>query len=1059
MNNYITKLQLLIVAIVFILSVPAWSQGLTTSAIHGMITDQNGDPLPAATIIAVHNPTGTQYGITSRSNGLYNLLGLKVGGPYSITVSYVGYAVNKKEGIQLELGQDLELNFSLSEKAVELSEATVYGQKNTIISSARTGASQNISTKEIETIPTISRRFQDFSKMSPQFSGAENGYQSGSGSSAGGRNNRYNNIQIDGTQYNDLFGLGASGTPGGQTNTTPISLDAIQEFQVVIAPYDVRLGGFTGGGINAITRGGSNTFHGSIYGYGRNENFVGKAGFKEDNPATTVNEQEFAEFKEYQTGLRLGGPIVKDKVFFFVNGELGRRDQPLSNISLSQGPANAQALAERFSSILKNTYGYDPGTYQTFTAQQPSDKIFARLDFNLSQNHKLTLRNNYVNADRDIINNRDYNNRISFSSYNYRINSKTNSAVALLNSTFGNNMSNELIVGYTTIRDRRAGTFADAPEIQINETGLRLTAGPDQYSSANELDQNIFEFTNNFTYLTGNHVLTFGTHNEFFSFRNLFIRAFFGYYQFANLDAFERGRPSGYTRTVSRTSDPEPAAEFDVNQFGFYAQDEWSLMPNFKLNLGVRVDIPIFPQAPAANDSVSKYYPAYSTNNIPSGNLLFSPRLGVNWDVNGDGTMQVRGGIGIFTGRVPYVWMSNNYGNTGTTLAELGQASGDTVRFTIDPNNLPGVGDPGTGAASFRSEIDLVDPDFKMPQVLRFNAALDHKLPFDFIGTLEFLYSKSVNDLIYQKVNLLDQTGVDVTDGRPIFGGTNSGNNNFRDMLLLKNTSEGSQYNISFQLQRNVAKGISTNLGYTYGSSKDQNSVLSSQAQSQMRYNPVSGSPNDPALATSTFEVKHRVFVALTYTQEFFKNASTSISLYYNGQSGFPFSFIYQGDVNNDGFDANDLFYIPNDNSEILLGKIQSGNYVAAPQSTYDEFNSFIDNNEYLKDNRGSISERNGARNPWRNTLDLKISQEIPDFVGVGRFQLSLDILNVLNLLNSEWGYDEGVFSTYQIAGFQGRLADGRPVYSFSKPANNTPFAADDSNSRWAMQLGIRYTF
>jgi len=1051
------KLTSLCIGIMLLLTASIFGQGSTTASINGTVTDAQGNPLPTATILATHSPSGTQFGITTREDGKFNLFGLKVGGPYIISVSYVGYSTQTLNDIYLRLGENRELNFSLSEKAIELEDITVSGNKSTIINNNRTGAAQNVTLKDIETIPTISRRFQDFSKLSPQFSGAEAGSFSGSGSIAAGRSNRYNNIQIDGTQYNDLFGLGSSGTPGGQTNTTPISLDAIQEFQVVIAPYDVRLGSFTGGGINAITRSGSNKFSGSVYGYGRNENFVGKAGFKTDNPATAVNEEEYTDFKEYQAGFRLGGPIVTDKLFFFVNGEVGRRDQPITNISLTQGPANTEELAKTFESTLRNQYGYNPGTYQSFTSEQPSNKLFARFDWNIAPNHKLTLRHNYVDAYKDILGGRNQNYYLSFSSYNYRIKSKTNSTVAQLNSTFSNNISNELIIGYTSIRDRRAGTVAASPEIQIRETGLTLYAGPDQYSSANELDQDILEITDNFSYAMGDHIFTVGTHNEFFSFRNLFLRAYYGYYQFATVADFQAEKPSVYTRTISRTGDKRPAAEFDVNQYGFYAQDEWSITPTFKLNLGVRIDIPVFPEAPAKNDSVSKYFPGYSTNEIPSGNILFSPRLGFNWDMNGDKSTQLRGGIGIFTGRVPYVWMSNNYGNTGTMTAEISQASGQTVLFTLNPNQLPGVGDPGTGSPNYKSEINIVDPDFKMPQIFRINVGVDRQLPFGFIGTLEFLYSKTLNDLIYNKINLNAQSSTDPTDGRPIFGGTNSGNNNFTNVLLLKNTSEGSQYNVSLQIQGNILRDLSTNFGYTYGHSEDQNSVLSSQALSQMRYNPISGNPNDPGITTSAFEIKHRIFVALTYVHEFFKNSPTSVSLYYNGQSGLPFSFIYNGDINGDGFDANDLFYIPKNNDDILLGTLSNGVYTPN-QTMYDELNSFINNDDYLKDNRGKIAGRNGARNPWRNTLDMKITQDI-SFDIYGKFQLSLDILNVLNMLNKNWGWDEGVFSTYQVVKYQGRLSDDRAVYSFTKPGNNKAYSSDDTNSRWAMQFGVRYIF
>lgn len=1032
---------------VFLLNMPIMAQGVTTAAMNGTVTDSNGDPLPGANVLIVHSPSGTQFGTTTRIDGHYNLVGLRVGGPYKITVSFVGFKPQERDLAALQLGQNLRLDFILSEEAVEFSDITVIGEKNAILSSSRTGAGQNISEKNIEYVPTISRSFQEFAKLSPQVSG--------NSSSIANRSNRYNNIQIDGTQYNDLFGLGATGTPGGQTNTNPVSLDAIQEFQVVVAPYDVKFGGFTGGGINAITRSGTNKWSGSVFGFGRNESLVGNAGFKE-------TDNEFPEFKEYQYGFRLGGPIVKDKLFLFVNGEMTTNDQPLSNISLTTGPANTKELGDQFASILKSK-GMEPGTYESFTVEQPSEKIFLRLDLNQSENHRMTLRHNFVHAYRDILANRNSNNRLAFNTLAYRIRNITNSTVFQLNSMFSNTASNELILGFTSIRDRRAGISDRRPELRVRETGMELIAGPDRFSSANELDQDILEFTNNFSLYLGDHVLTIGTHNEFFTFRNLFVRSFFGYYEFNNLTDLQNNTPSYYERAYSRIPGIErPAARFSVNQLGFYVQDEWTVVPTLKFTIGARIDIPYLPTEPGRNDSVSKYFDGIATTNVPSGNLLFSPRFGFNWDIFGDRTSQFRGGVGVFTGRIPYVWMSNNYGNTGTLIAQVNQATGGNVGFSIDPNNQPGVGDPGTGAPTLRSEINLVDPDFKWPQILRFNAAFDQELPWGIIATAEFVYSQAMNDLIYEKLNIAPSTStIGGNDGRPRYGGTDRKNNNFNDVLMLKNTDEGHSYNISFQLQRNVLYGLSFNTAYTYGVAKDVNSVLSSQALSQIRFNPIDINPNTPALTTSSFDLGHRAFAAVSYTHEFFKNAPTSISFFYNYQSGRPVSFSVSGDLNNDGFNGNDLFYIPADPSDILLGTVSSGVYTPAAQSMYDDLFAFIDNNEYLSENKGKMSERNAARNPWNDVLDMRISQVVPDFLGLGEFQFSLDILNVLNLINTEWGWFETTqFEAYNIVTLRGiESSSGRAVYSFSKPANNTPWSPSDLGSRWQMQLGLRYSF
>lgn len=1041
----------------------------TTASINGTVVDQIGNALPGANVIAIHEPTGTQFGTTTRLDGKYNLVGLRVGGPYKVTVSFVGYTTQVEEGFTLALSQNLKIDFKLPEQAVQLTGVTVTAEKDAVLSQSRTGSAQNVSLKQIEEIPTISRSFASFAKLSPLFSGLN--------SQAAGRSSRFNNIQIDGAQYNDLFGLGSSGTPGSTAGTNPISLDAIREFQVVVAPYDVRYGGFTGGGINAITRSGANAFSGSAFFYGRNQNFIGQRN------ANTGLDQKVADFSNYQYGFRFGGPVIKDKLFFFVNGEMTTNTRPLYNTVLQQGfgnntPAQLTALVDQFKNLMITKGLANPGSYDVFNSEQPSTKLLLKLDYNLAQNHQLSLTNNYVDAYQDNMAGRG-SSSMSFDSYNYRMNSVTNSTVLKLNSRFGNSISNELVLGYTTIRDHRNNTGALTPNINVLELNktFSMTAGFDQYSGANQLDQDILEFTDNFSYYAGNHTITIGTHNEFFTFRNLFIRNFLGYYQYNSLADFQADKVATYYHDYSRnrTTDPQPSAKFNVAQFGFYIQDEWAVLPQFKLTFGLRVDIPTFPTAPARNDSVSKYLPGMSTDQVPSGNLLWAPRIGFNWDVSGDRTTQFRGGVGIFTGRPAYVWISNNYGNNGLLTAEV-SAFSKTLPFRSDPNNqyYPGD-DPALGAPTVKSEIDLADPNLKMPQLLRFNFGIDQELPMGFVGTAEVLYSQSINDLLYKKLNLNPVAGYVAplgsgNDGRPIYGGTNSYNNNFNDIMYLYNTSDGYQYNLAFQVQRNVARGFSINAGYTYGRALDRNSVTSSQAQSQMRYSAIDMDPNSPALSTSDWEIRNRLFASVTFTWEFFKNAPTAITLFYNGQTGSPFSFIARGtasnNLNNDGFDGNDLFYIPRNSSEILLGSIVSNQFVPSTKigTTYTDLNAFINNNDYLSQNRGKIAERNGGAAPWRDYLDLHIAQDIPDLWGLGAFQLTLDIQNVLNFLNPNWGqvYDVST-DTYSIVSYQGKITyNGKAntsVYSFSKPANNLPWSYSDLSSRWQMQLGLRYSF
>jgi outer membrane receptor protein involved in Fe transport len=1039
----------------------------TTASINGLVVDQNGNALPGANIIAVHEPSGSQYGSTSREDGRYNLVGLRVGGPYKVTVSYVGYTQQVEEGFSLALGQNLRIDFKLPEQAVQLSGVTVTAERGAILSQARTGATTNVSTKNIQEIPTTSRQFQNFAKLSPLFSGE--------GLNAAGRSSKYNNIQIDGTQHNDLFGLGSTGTPGGQVNTAPISLDAISEFQILVAPYDVRQSGFTGGGINAITKSGSNNFSGSAYFYGRNEKLVGN--YKSES----YESKDYDEFKEFQTGITLGGPIIKDKLFFFLSGEMTANDQPSPNYSLMEGyggktPDELRALGDQVAAALA-AKGYNPGTYSDVTLEQPSTKLFLRFDYNLAENHKLTLRHNYVDASADKFYNYRQKYNLLYDSQPYQMTSTTNSTALQLNSTFGNTMSNELIVGYTTIRDARKGISADAPEVLIKEMNRTFSFyfGPDRYSSANKLDQDILEITDNFNIFMGDHTFTIGTHNEFFKFSNLFARSAFGYYEYNSLSDFNADKASYYQRVYSRKGDPRNPnslvpAEFSVAQFGLYVQDEWTVSPRLKLTVGLRVDMPTFPDTPDENPLVPQYFPGYKTNQVPDGNLLWSPRFGFNYDLSGDRTTQLRGGLGIFTGRIPYVWMSNNFGNSGTLMAEVNNGSGTNVKFNPNPYSQYIAGDPGTPASpKLTSEVDLADPDLKLPQVMRFNLGIDHQLPWGFVGTAEFLYSKNLNEMLYRKLNLKAPVGKvggvgTSNENRPLYGGTDNGGGNFLDVLELYNTSSGYQYNLVFQVQRNVNLGLSVNAGYAYGNSKDKNSLNSSQAQSQMRYSPIDMDPNNPSLTTSQYEIKHRVFASVSYRAMFIENAPTTISLFYNGQSGMPYSYIVRGDLNADGFDRNDLFYIPRNSSEILLGTVSSGQYVPASAQNYADFENFIKNDEYLSANRGKISERNGAREPWQEYFDLTVAQDIPDLWGMGRFQVRLDILNVLNLLNKEWGINKSAGAgTYETVVLQQRIThNGKantPVYSFSKPNNNEAAQASDYSSRWKMMLGIRYSF
>ncbi len=1012
-------------SLLLLLSALLAAQGITTSSISGTVIMKDGSPLPGVSILAIHIPTGTRYKAVTNENGKFLIPSVQAGGPYTVTAELQGFSKKEIKDAVARLGEELNLRFILEMEIIQ-EQITVVAPES-YFAESKTGATQNVSTAVIESMPTISRNLADFARLSPQMNVADN--FSSQAISFGLRNNRYNSIQIDGAVNNDLFGLADSGTPGGQAGTTPISLDAVQEFQILIAPYDVRHGGFTGGGINAITRGGTNDFKGSVYFYGRNDSFMGEGPLQipVDN------------FSENQIGLRLGGPIKQNKVFFFVSAELSRNDTPTQYQISGTGSGDDfgnKAEADRFLSILKNKYNYDPGSYGKFTRQTDSNKIFARLDFNLSDNHRLTLRHNFVDADRDSLQN-SLRTSFSFPDYNYSFLSKTNSTVAQLNSKLSNSLFNELIINFTTVREKR-DVASNFPAIRVTfKSGNYFYAGTERYSAANALDQDILEITNNLTIFKGKHTITLGTHNEFFKFSNLYIRDFYGYYEFSSLDNFEKGIASRFEHSFSNDpADPKKRAEFNVLQLGFYIGDSWAVKDNLKLTLGLRADVPLIPDTPTANPETESFF-GKRTDVAPSGNILFSPRAGFNWDLKKDKSLIVRGGIGVFSGRTPYVWVSNAFSNTGIEFSRI-TATG-SIPFVADPFNQPKS--IGTAATN---EINITDENFYFPQVLRTNLASDFILPGKINATVEVIYSKGIHEVLYQNLNL-KQTAT-MFDGRAYYGRVTS---KYSSVLYMTNTSKGYQYSVSLQLQKNFKNGW-VNGSYTFVEAKDQTSTTSSQASSNWNYNHIGIDPNNPDLTYSSFDVRHRIAFGTSYRLYLLKKAATTLSLFYNARSGRPYSTRYVNDVNNDGSSYNDLIYVPRSADDIIL-----------QGATWDEVDAYIRNDPALDAARGTIISRNASREPWFHKMDLKLLQDIPLPLKNNKIQLSLDIINFLNLLNRDWGKYQYVYyrgdALFEYRGLDS--ATGKPILRFLRSGQKNPYETDNSISSWVLQLGVRYLF
>ncbi len=1066
-----TLLSLILIAS----SATVFGQGITTASFSGTVSDKNGDPLPGAVINAVHEPTGTRYSTVSRANGTFKIFNVRVGGPYELTATMTGFKTQKDSNIFLKIGEDYHVDFAMALDTVEET-LVVVAESNPIINPSRTGAVSNVSEEALEKLPSISRSFEDYARTNPYFSSTA--FNSGDNSiTVAGRSNRYNTILIDGAVNNDLFGLSATGAPGGQAESPFISLDALQEVQLLVAPYDIRQSGFSGGGVNAVTRSGSNNLEGSIFHYFRSDDYIG------DGP----NDQPFGELDDKQTGFRVGGPIIKDKVFFFANYERRRKGQPngwavrdgvwdngtlvSDTTGVGQNFGHLEEITE-IVDILRDRYGYDPGGLDDLTRDTDSDSMFIRFDFNIGDNHQLTIRHNLVDAEN--LRTGNDNNTWQFAGNHQFFPSKTNSTVLQINSTFGD-LYNEGRISYTTVKDRRRGVGDPFPWIEIESLSspdgrpnAEVEIGTERFSTANSLDQDILEITDDLTFFKGDHTITVGTHNEIFSFDNLFIREAYGAYEFATLEHFRNGWARTYNHSFSSQDlnldgvvdsaddkngdgvideadgwDPNKSAAFDVTQLGLYAGDQWAITPDFNLTLGLRVDVPFFPDTPTRNPLAEEF--GYRTDVTADGNALWSPRVGFNWDITGDSKNQLRGGAGYFTGRSPYVWVSNQYSNTGiefTRISVFNRSNAidenNFVPFEADPFNQP-KNIPGAGG----NEINVIDEGFEFPQVRRWNVAYDRDLGiWGMVATAEYIYTENINDIVYRNLNWAPN-GDTFFDGRPMFSRVNT---TLRDVILLDNSDEGDQTNWSLKLERPFKDGLWWNVSYVNGESNSVNDGTSSQARSNWRFNPVGTDPNNPEVGTSVYEVKHRINMAVSYKFGF-ERAPTTVSLFYNAQSGRPYSNSYRFDVNGDG-ESNDLMYVPASADEVII-----------TNGTWEDFNAYVEADEGLRNARGTTIKRNASYAPWQRTLDFRLAQDVR--VSRYSFQFTWDIINLLNLLDSDDGellyVSNNNISPVRYDGLDEET--GKPIYNLQLTDPDQRWTQDNTRSRWAMQFGLRFSF
>jgi len=1069
-----------------------YGQGSTTSSLSGKITDSKGEALPGASIVAVHVPSGSQYANIADNSGNYSIQNMRVGGPYTVSVSFIGYSNVSYTEITLKLGETYVQNGQLTESTTSLNEVVVSaGIKNTILSSSRSGTQTNVSRRDLNNLPTINRSITDFSKYTPQ----------AQGNSFGGRDGRFNTITVDGAAFNNNFGLSTSPLPGG--NAQPISLDAIEEISVSIAPYNVTLSQFTGASINAVTRSGDNTFKASVYTYIRPKSFTGNT--VDGNDVTGANDRSSQNY-----GFRVGGPIIKNKLFFFLNGEFEKESVPgVSWKPSTNGVAVADQMISRtlesdmirVKDHLMSTYNYDPGKYRDFDPfKNKNTKILARLDWNISKDHKLTLRYNDVVGTSDQTtnfnsgppNNARNSGRISsqsmaFSNSFYGFKNTVRSFTGELNSNFTSRFSNKFLGSYTFIQDTRTSNSDLFPFVDIWMGGDQyMSFGYELFSFNNDVTNKTLSFTDNLTINLSNHTVTAGIAFDRLYFRNSYIREGTSYYRYNSVDDFiNSADPTGFGVTYGYNGVDAPGAEATFGLGAIYVQDEWKVIPKLKVTYGLRAEKPFYFDKMSDNPAISALTFAdgkkIDVSTWPESKLIVSPRFGFNFDVKGDRSLQVRGGTGLFTGLLPFVWFTNQPTNSGLIqVPEIGWGPGSTavnlVGLDFHPDykafiaSRPDLFPQSASTLPSGSSLAQVAKNFKFPQVWRSNLGIDIELPWSMIFTAEAIVSKDINAVKQENINLAAPAGKMTGPDNRIYWLTTANKvvSSVSNAMELTNTKDGYQYSLTAQLTKNFKNGISGMFAYTYTLAKDLTSNPGSSAYSAYSSNTSVGSLNDPGLSFSNFATPHKLIGNVSYRIEYAKMFSTTVSLVYQGFQTGRWSYTYSNDLNGDGI-SSDLMYVPGFASAINFSAF-SGMTAVEQQNA---FWAYVGSNKYLNDHKGMYVERFGEVQPWIHRFDAKILQDISTNFGTEHkytLQLSIDILNVGNLLNDSWGtYTYNPLASYDnvrpLSVATRGTATAAPIYrlnatSLADFATKTTLSKSISTgSTWSCLFGIRLIF
>ena len=1082
------------------------AQGVTTGALSGrVIQKQTQTPMAGVRVRALHLPSGTAYQALTRADGRYSIPGMRVGGPYTVTATTIGYAPQNQPGVMIQLGVTQDVAFEIVPAAVQLAAVSVTAQSAGVLSQNRSGAATTVGREALENLPTVSRSINDFTKLTPQ----------ASGSSFAGQDTRLNNITVDGSYFNNSFGLGSQ--PGARTNVSPIPLDAIDQVQVNVAPFDVRQGNFVGAGVNAVTKSGTNTFSGSVYRLTRSQDNVGtQAGALTVNPGT---------FSFSQWGARLGGPIIKNKLFFFVNYETDENERPGSLFTANTGTEPAVGNKTRvlesdlttLSAFLKDKLDYNTGSFQGYPFLTPSNRFIGKIDFNANDNNKFSFRYNQLNSNTDVLasgsNAIGFGNRnsstqaLSFQNSNYVILENSKSYVGEWNSQLSSNISNNMIAGYTTNDESRTPPGGLFPIVDILNGGTTYTSfGTEAFTPFNELRYNTLQFQNNLTISTAKHDVSVGVTAQRYRSENSFYPGSQSAYVYNSLQDFYTD-VNDYIANPNRTTSPitlnrfqlryanipgqtrPPLQKLDVIYAGAYIQDEVRVSPRFKLTMGLRVDVPRFKKTGASNSAVPQLAfrdeigatSRYTTDQMPEAKPLWSPRFGFNWNARGDRETQVRGGSGVFTGSPPYVWISNQIGQNGI-LSGFDNIANTTARpFNPDPTRYAPTSVSGAPAASY--ELNVTDPNYKFPQVWRTNLAIDQQLPWGVVGTVEYLYNQDVNGAYYINANLpAPNSSFGGPDQRPRWNTANNGNRinpNITANYVLKNQSVGSSYNISASVEKAFNRGFFAKAAYAYGSAR--NTVdPGSTAAGNFNGNFVSTNPNAPNVAYSSGWSGHRAFLVMSYKKQYFGFGATGVSVFNELRSIGNSSYVLPGDLNGDGAN-NDLIYVAKNLNEMSFtpysvtaaGAVTTTasaiarTFSAAEQVT--AWNSYINQDPYLKKRRGMYAERGAVFLPTLFRSDLSITQDLFGKLGgqENKVQLRLDILNFGNMLNKNWGGGQRLVTTNPLVTTSAATlaAGGTPTFRLANIPGSTKLI-DQTYQRtsnladvWSMQIGLRYIF